>query len=102
MKLLYDLRGMGEANAVAERRRTLTRRSTLLDAAGRYVEAHGTADGAVPASFQVLYLTAWAPDASQPQPLRPGSATGRLADALGGSEIPAGDVAAPSPKGPIR
>jgi len=30
----------------------------------------------------MLYLTGWAPDASQQKPLRPGSAKARLADAL--------------------
>jgi len=53
-------------------------------------------DGRVPATFQVIYLTAWAPDASQPKPLRPGSADARLADALGSVEIAAGEKADPS------
>lgn len=95
MTLFADLRGMGESNAVRERRRTLSRRATLLDAAARYVQRFAEPDGAVPASFQVLYLTAWAPDASQPQPLRPGSARTRLADALETVEPPAGTGATP-------
>ncbi len=99
LRLLHDLRGMGETNAVAERRRGFSRRATLFDALARYQHQHGDADGAVPASFQVVTLTAWAPDASQPRPLRPGSATGRLADALGVAEIGAGEVARPGPRG---
>jgi hypothetical protein len=58
----------------------------LLNAAARYAEMFGD-DHGVPATFQILYLTAWAPDPSQQQPLRPGSAKTRLADALGSREI---------------
>jgi SAM-dependent methyltransferase len=95
LRLLADLRGMGETNAVIERRKTLSRRETLFAAAGRYRDGFADATGRVPATFQVLYLTAWSPDASQPQPLRPGQARSRLAEALGTDEIPAGDRAAP-------
>ena len=52
-------------------------------------------DGRVAASFEIVTLTAWAPHESQPKPLRPGSATTRLADALGTVERPAGDKATP-------
>ena len=82
-KLMADLRGMGEANAVAARRRSFSRRATLMRAAELYAERHADADGRLPATFQVVYLTAWAPHRSQQQPLRPGSARARLADALG-------------------
>lgn len=93
--LLADLRGMGETNAVRERRKTASRRATLFRAAERYRQIYGNADGRVPATFQVVFLTAWAPDASQPKPLRPGSAVARLAEALGTEEIPVGDRARP-------
>ena len=95
LALLADLRGMGETNAVLERRKTASRRATLFGALERYRELYRDADGRVPATFQVIYLTAWAPDASQPRPLRPGSAAARLADALGSEELPAGDLARP-------
>lgn len=95
VKLMADLRGMGEANAARGRRKAVSRRATLMAAARRYRELFGDADGRVPATFQVIYLAGWAPDASQPQPLRPGSAKARLADALGTTEIPAGDKARP-------
>lgn len=95
LALLADLRGMGETNAVLERRKMLSRRATLFGALQRYRELYGDADGRVPATFQMIYLTAWAPDASQPRPLRPGSAAARLADALGSEELPAGDLARP-------
>lgn len=95
LKLMADLRGMGEANAVAERRRSLSRRATLAAAAERYRALFADTDGRVPATFEVIFLTAWAPDPSQPKAARPGSATARLADALGTAEIPAGDKARP-------
>jgi NADH dehydrogenase [ubiquinone] 1 alpha subcomplex assembly factor 5 len=86
LRLMRELRALGETNAVAARRRGFTRRATLARAAALYAERHAGADGRVPATFQVLYFTAWAPDPSQPKPLRPGSATARLADALGTRE----------------
>lgn len=93
LKLLADLRGMGEANAALERRRTFTRRATLLDALSRYRDLYADADGRVPATFQIIYLTAWAPDPSQPKPLRRGSAANRLADALATRGLPPGEEA---------
>lgn len=94
-KLMADLRAMGEANAVRGRRSGFSRRETLLRAARLYQERFATPDGRLPATFQVLYLTGWAPHASQQKPLAPGSATHRFAEALGGEERPAGDKAAP-------
>ena len=98
LALMRDLRGMGESNAVAARRRGFTRRATLLRAAALYRERFRDKDGRLPATFQVVTLTAWAPHDSQQQPLRPGSAATRLADALGSEEIAAGDKAGPAPK----
>lgn len=86
-RLLEDLRGMGESNAIAERRKSFTRRETLLNALARYQESFGGSDGRVPATFHVIYMHAWAPHESQQKPLRPGSATTRLADALNSQEI---------------
>lgn len=85
-KLIADLRAMGEANAIIERRRGLTRRATLFEAADRYRKAFADAEGRLPATFQVIYLTGWSPHDSQPKPLRPGSAKASLADALGATE----------------
>jgi SAM-dependent methyltransferase len=95
LKLMADLRGMGETNAVLARRRTPTRRATLAAAADRYRALFAGPDGRVPATFEIVYLTAWAPHPSQQKPARPGSASARLADALGTVEIPAGDKAGP-------
>ena len=98
LALMRDLRGMGETNAVHTRRRGLSRRATLLRAAALYEERFKDAEGRLPATFQVIALTAWAPHESQQQPLRPGSARARLADALDSEEIAAGDKAPPRPK----
>lgn len=95
LDLMRDLRGMGESNAVAERRRSFTRRSTLLRAAAIYADRHADESHRIPATFQVLTLTGWAPHATQPKALRPGSATTRLSTVLGTKEISAGDKAAP-------
>ncbi|MGC2854528.1 methyltransferase domain-containing protein [Novispirillum sp. DQ9] len=84
--LMRDLRGMGESNAVAERRKGFSRRATLLDAARRYADKHADAEGRVPATFQIIWLTAWAPSADQPKALKPGSAVTRLEDALKAAE----------------
>ncbi len=82
-KLMADLRAMGESNAVTLRRTSFSRRATLMRAAEIYRARFADADGRMPATFQVLTMTAWAPSPDQPQPLKPGSATTRLADALG-------------------
>ena len=87
-KLMSDLRAMGETNATAGRRRTLSRRETLVASMARYRELFADSDGRVPATFEVIFLTGWAPHPSQQKPLRPGSASARLADALGSEEIP--------------
>jgi NADH dehydrogenase [ubiquinone] 1 alpha subcomplex assembly factor 5 len=91
LALMHDLRGMGETGIDRGRRRGMTRRETLLRAAAIYQENHADGEGRIPASFDILYLTGWAPDASQPRALRPGSASTRLAEALGSEELPSGD-----------
>ncbi|SLN10179.1 methyltransferase domain-containing protein [Oceanibacterium hippocampi] len=91
--LMRDLRGMGEANATCGRPRGATRRAVFARAAEIYAEEFADAEGRVPATFQVLFLTGWAPHESQQKPLRPGSANARLADALGTDERSAGEVA---------
>jgi NADH dehydrogenase [ubiquinone] 1 alpha subcomplex assembly factor 5 len=91
LALMRDLRAMGESNAVAERRRGFTRRATLARAAARYRELFAGPDGRIPARFEIVTLTAWAPHPAQPQPLMPGSARVGLAAALGATELPAGE-----------
>jgi len=82
LRLMADLRGKGESNAVAARRRQPLRRGTLLAAAARYRDLFAGADGRVPATFELVTLTAWAPHPSQQKPLAPGSGTVSLGDAL--------------------
>jgi NADH dehydrogenase [ubiquinone] 1 alpha subcomplex assembly factor 5 len=99
LALMHDLRAMGETNALSARRRTSFRRATLARAAAIYADRFGRADGRISATFEILYLTGWAPDAGQPQPLRPGSAMHRLADALETVEILTGDPPVAPDKG---
>lgn len=86
-KLMADLRAMGETNTVLERRKMMSRRATFLRAAEIYRERFADSRGRLMATFQIITMTAWVPHASQQKPLRPGSATQRLADALKTQEI---------------
>ena len=98
LALMRELRAMGAANALSARRRTPLRRSTLLRALAIYRERHGLPGGRVPATFEIITLTAWAPHEGQQKPLQPGTAKVRLADALGTVELPAGDTVPPLPR----
>lgn len=89
--LMRDLRAMGETNVMRDRLRRPLRRETLAQAAAVYAERFGLPGGRVRASFDVIFLTGWAPAVGQPRPLRPGSAVSRLADALGTVERSAGE-----------
>jgi SAM-dependent methyltransferase len=79
--LVRDLRAHGQTNALSERSRKPLRRATLAAMLEHYRDRHSD-DGKLLATFEILYLTGWAPHESQQQPLRPGSAKVRLADAL--------------------
>ena len=85
-RLMADLRGMGEQNALQQRIRKPTSRQLFLRAAQIYQARYGRPDGSIPASFEIITLTGWAPHESQQTPLRPGSAAHRLADSLGTTE----------------
>jgi SAM-dependent methyltransferase len=91
--LMSELRRMGAANALAERRRTPLRRETLARMAEIYAQRFADPDGKIRATFEVIWLSGWAPHESQQKPLRPGSAQVRLADALGTREIGTGEKA---------
>ena len=82
LALMRELRAMGATNVLRGRRRTPLRRATLMRALALYQERFGLANGRVPATFEIITLTAWAPHESQQKPLQPGSAQMRLADAL--------------------
>ena len=83
LALMRDLRAMGLGNVLSARRRKPLKRDTLLRACAIYAERFADADGKVRASFELIWLSGWAPHASQQKPLKPGSARMRLADALG-------------------
>jgi SAM-dependent methyltransferase len=89
--LMRDLRRMGATNVLNERRRKPLRRATLRRMTEIYAERFSDADGRLRASFEIVWLSGWAPHESQQKPLRPGSATQRLADVLGTSEISTGE-----------
>jgi SAM-dependent methyltransferase len=82
--LMADLRRMGATNILVERRRTPSRRATLLRMAQLYSECFADPDGRIRATFDVLWLSGWAPHESQQQPLQPGSAKASLAQAVRG------------------
>jgi SAM-dependent methyltransferase len=91
--LMHDLRRMGATNALIDRRRAPLRRATLMRMAEIYARRFSDADGRVRATFEIVWLSGWAPHPDQQQPLRPGSAQVRLADALGTRELSAGEKA---------
>jgi SAM-dependent methyltransferase len=91
--LMHDLRRMGATNALIDRRRVPLKRATLMRMADVYAERFADADGRVRATFEIVWLSGWVPHPSQQQPLRPGSAKTRLADALGTREVSAGEKA---------
>jgi SAM-dependent methyltransferase len=93
LALMHDLRRMGATNALVERRRRPLRRATLARMMQIYGERFADADGRIRATFEIIWLSGWAPHESQQQPLRPGAARQRLADALGTTERPAGEKA---------
>lgn len=94
LDLMKDLRSMGASNALADRTRVPVTRGLLLKVAEIYQERFGQPDGRIPATFEIVTMTGWAPHPDQPKPLRPGSAKHRLADALGVPERSAGEPAA--------
>jgi SAM-dependent methyltransferase len=93
LALMQDLRHMGATNALYARRRTPLKRATILRLAEIYAGRFADADGRVRATFEIVWLSGWAPHPDQQQPLRPGSAKARLADALGTREISTGEKA---------
>jgi SAM-dependent methyltransferase len=93
LALMQDLRRMGATNALVERRRSPLRRATLMRTAEIYAERFADGDGRVRATFEILWLSGWAPHPSQQQPLKPGAAKTRLADALGTREVSTGEKA---------
>jgi SAM-dependent methyltransferase len=91
LALMRDLRRMGATNILSERRRAPLRRATLQRMMEIYFQRFAGGDGRLRATFEIIWLSGWAPHAGQQKPLKPGSASQRLADALGTKEISAGE-----------
>ena len=89
--LMADLRRMGATNILFERRRTPTRRATVLRMAEIYRERFADPDGRIRATFDVIWLSGWAPHESQPKPLKPGSATASLEAAVRRKSLPSSE-----------
>ncbi len=87
LKLMQDLRGMGASNATYNRLLKPTRRAVIMEAANIYQKKFSNDNQSVSATFQVIYMIGWSPHESQQQPLKPGSAKARLADALKVREV---------------
>ena len=82
LALAVDLRAMGAANVLIQRSRRPLRRDVLMRAAQIYAERFGDPDGRVRATFEIVWLSGWAPHESQQKPAKPGSAQARLEDAI--------------------
>ncbi len=95
LRLMRDLRGMGESNALVKRRKGFTRRATLARAVQRFAAIASGGDSRLRVRFEIVTLTGWRPHPAQQKPLRPGSAATRLADALGVTEHRTDDKAKP-------
>jgi SAM-dependent methyltransferase len=95
LALMHDLRRMGATNALVERSRRPLKRAVLARMIEDYGARFADADGRIRAMFEIMWLSGWAPHESQQQPLKPGSAKTRLADALGAQELSAGEKAGP-------
>jgi hypothetical protein len=91
LKLLGDLRGMGETASFVNRGGPRLTRGILMRAMEIYAQRFSDPDGKVRATFEFVTMSGWAPAPDQPKAKRPGSATMRLADALGVKEQPAGE-----------
>ena len=84
--LMRDLRRMGSTNSLNERRRLPLRRATLLRMAQIYSERFADADGRIRATFDIVWMSGWAPHESQPKPLKPGSGKMSLEQAVKASK----------------
>lgn len=97
LALMQELRAMGASNPLHGRRRQPVTRRLLARVCETYEELFATPDGRIPATFEFITLTAWAPHESQPKPLRPGSAQYRLADFLGSRKPQTGSEPSANP-----
>lgn len=88
LSAMREIKQMGLSNALSQRSSRPIKRQTLAHACAVYENEFARDDGRIPATFEIFYLTGWSPHESQQQPLKPGSAKARLADALSTREFP--------------
>ncbi len=91
LALMRDLRRMGATNILHERQRNRSSARRLARVAEIYADRFSDPDGRIRSTFEIIWLSGWVPHESQQKPLKPGSAAQRLADALGTTELPAGE-----------
>ena len=91
LHLMHDLRDMGETNALNQRVRGCPPKKLFDQIQTIYARNFPIGENRVKATFELVFLTGWAPDESQQKPLRPGSAKQRLAEALKVPETPLRD-----------
>ena len=94
-RLFADLRALGETNVLARRRLGFMLRRMLHAVTAEYATRFADEEGRMPATFDIVFLTGWAPHESQQKASAPGSAKSRLADALGTAEQPTGEKPSP-------
>lgn len=80
--LMFDLRAMGSTNTLIARQKSMSKRALFARAAAYYADHYSDEDGRIRATFSFVWMSGWAPDKTQPKPLKPGSATHKLADVL--------------------
>lgn len=95
LSLMKDVRGMGESNILSKRPRQTLHKNIVARAAEIYAQRFGLENGRIPANFEIIHMSGWAPSPDQPKALPPGSAKARLADALKTSEQKLPDKAQP-------
>jgi hypothetical protein len=86
-KLMQEIKALGFSNPLIGRSNNFTSRRMLMKTAEAYATKFASPDGRIPATLEICWANAWKPHSSQPQPLKPGSAKARLADALKVDEL---------------
>ncbi|MDC0008692.1 SAM-dependent methyltransferase, partial [Amylibacter sp.] len=83
INLMHDLRGMAETNIISNRTKKIMSKKLLKEVTNQYVNNFSDEDGRIISTFELIFLTGWAPSSTQQKPLAPGSAKVRLAHVLG-------------------
>ncbi len=80
--LIHEISELGLSNCLSHRSRKPVTRGLLGAAVNAYHSNFTDPDTRIRATLEVAWATGWCPHESQQQPLKPGSAKARLADAL--------------------